>query len=113
MLAPCTFKSLHPSLNSSYSNPTSPPSSSPIILLASSLSPECWMSHPSSLYGYSIFETLRTYQGHILRCKTHLLRLQKAASLLGWVSPPLDEIQETLKHFYQTLLHLNHEGSSS
>jgi 4-amino-4-deoxychorismate lyase len=35
------------------------------------------------LYGYGLFETMRTYQGHIFRLDRHLTHLRHSAQSLG------------------------------
>ncbi len=44
------------------------------------------------LYGYALFETMRTYRGRVFRLESHLNRLAKSAKMLG-ISLELPEIK--------------------
>ena len=94
MLAPIVFTSSDPS---DYSF------SKEVPWNVSSLTSEQWLTHPASLYGYSIFETTRTYQGKVLHLNSHLERLQKSADILGWTLPSLEEIHTQIEQSYHMI----------
>ena len=43
------------------------------------------------LFGYAVFETLRTYHGKLFRISDHLKRLQESAHITGFISPWSDQ----------------------
>jgi branched-chain amino acid aminotransferase group I len=45
------------------------------------------------LYGYGLFETMRAYQGHILRLDRHLARLRRSAQSLGLTHSILNVVE--------------------
>jgi len=45
------------------------------------------------LYGYGLFETMRAYQGHILRLDRHLARLRHSAQSLGLIHSILNVVE--------------------
>lgn len=50
------------------------------------------------LFGYAVFETLRTYHGKLFRIEEHLKRLKESAHITGFTSPWTDEQIEAQMH---------------
>jgi branched-chain amino acid aminotransferase len=61
------------------------------------------------LYGYGLFETMRAYQGHILRLDHHLTRLRRSAQSLSLTHSPLNimEGKQSLKAACMETLEVN------
>jgi len=61
------------------------------------------------LYGYGLFETMRTYNGHIFRLDSHLSRLRRSAESIGLTHSTLttDEGKQRLKAACMATLEAN------
>lgn len=54
------------------------------------------------MYGYSLFETLRSYEGRLFRLKEHLFRLRKGSQSLGFPTvPENEEIEKAIRQVLQ------------
>lgn len=55
------------------------------------------------LYGYGVFETLRTYDGKVFKLEEHILRLYNSAHLIGFeITKTNDEISEIINKVIAT-----------